>query len=81
MVGAPEQKKAYMHRYNRKPEVRALKADYMRRKRVESDEEAARKLVTELLNMGYENLAFEYAQERAPEMLAAVKATSKHIKK
>jgi transposase len=81
MVGAPEQKKAYMHRYNRKPEVRALKADYMRRKRVESNEEAARKLVTELLSMGYENLAFEYAQERAPEMLAVVKATPKHTQK
>jgi hypothetical protein len=31
--------------------------------------------------MGYENLAFEYAQERAPEMLATVKAAPKHIKK
>ena len=81
MVGAPEQKKAYMHRYNRKPEVRALKADYMRRKRVESDTEAARRLVTELLSMGYETLAFEYAQERAPEMIATVKAAPKHPKK
>jgi len=76
-----EQKKEYMRRYNRKPEVRALKADYMRRKRTEADTEAARKLVTELLSMGYENLAFEYAQERAPEMLATVKAAPKHIKK
>jgi len=72
-----EQKKEYMRRYNRKPEVRALKADYMRRKRTEADTEAARKLVTELLSMGYENLAFEYAQERAPEMLATVKAAPK----
>jgi hypothetical protein len=76
-----EQKKEYMHRYNRKPEVRALKAGYMRKKRAESDTEAARKLVTELLSMGYENLAFEYAQERAPEMLATVKATQKPTKK
>ena len=72
-----EQKKQYMRSYNKKPEVKAKKADYMRTKRAESDEIAARKLVTELLDMGFENLAFEYAQERAPEMLATVKIRTK----
>lgn len=76
-----EHKKAYMRRYNRKPEVRALKAGYMRRKRAEADTDAARRLVTELLSLGYENLAFEYAMERAPEMLATVKMKPKRLKK
>ena len=66
-----------MHFYNKKPEVKAKKAGYMRIKRAESDEIAARKLVTELLDMGFEQLAFEYAMERAPEMLATVKIAAK----
>ncbi len=72
-----EQKRAYMKSYNRKSVVKAKKADYMRTKRAESDEIAARKLVTELLDMGFEQLAFEYATERAPEMLATVKVAAK----
>jgi len=72
-----EQKQAYMKSYNRQPKVKAKKAEYMRMKRAESDEIAARKLVTELLDMGFENLAFEYALERAPEMLATVKVRAK----
>ncbi len=72
-----EQKKQYMRFYNKKPEVKAKKAEYMRIKRTESDEMAARKLVQELLDLGFEQLAFEYAQERAPEMLAAVKIKAK----
>jgi len=76
MVSAPR-KKQYMHRYNKKPEVKAKKAEYMRVKRIESDEIAARKLVQELLDMGFEQLAFEYAQERAPEMLATVQIRAK----
>jgi hypothetical protein len=75
MVG--EQKKQYMHFYNKRPKVKAKKAEYMRIKRVESDEIAARKLVQELLDMGFEQLAFEYAQERAPEMLATVQIRAK----
>ena len=49
----------------------------MRRIRANADEDASRSLVQTLLNLGYENLAFEYAQERAPEMLATVKARNK----
>ena len=79
MVSAP-QKKQYMHLYNKKPEVKAKKAEYMRVKRIESDEIAARKLVQELLDMGFEQLAFEYAQERAPEMLATVQIRAKSKK-
>lgn len=74
------QKKEYMHAYNKKPDVKAKKADYMRMKRAESDEIAARKLVQELLDMGFENLAFEYALERAPEMIATVKIAAKRRK-
>lgn len=69
-----EQKKQYMRFYNKRPKVKIKKAEYMRVKRAESDEAAARKLVQELLDMGFEQLAFEYAMERAPEMLATVKA-------
>lgn len=72
-----EQKRTYMKSYNRKPEVKAKKADYMRQKRAELDEMAARKLVTELLDMGFENMAFEYALERCPEMIATVKVRAK----
>jgi len=63
--------------YNKKPEVKQKKADYMRKIRAEKDAEASRKLVQSLLELGYENLAFEYAQERAPEMLAAVKVPAR----
>lgn len=73
-------KQAYMKSYNRKPEVKTKKADYMRVKRAEENEIASRKLVTELLDLGFENLAFEYALERAPEMIATVKVAAKRRK-
>ena len=69
-----------MKSYNRKPEVKAKKAEYMREKRAEQDKLAARQLVTELLDMGFENLAFEYALERCPEMIATVKVAAKRRK-
>jgi hypothetical protein len=68
-----ERKKQYMRLYNRRPEVKAKKAEYMRLKRKELDKIAARRLVQELLDLGFEQLAFEYALERAPEMLATVR--------
>ena len=66
-------KKAYMRKYNARPEVKARKAAYMRKIRAKADKEAARNLVRFLLNLGYEQLAYQYALERAPEMLATVK--------
>jgi len=75
-----EQKKQYMKFYNKMPHVKARKAKYMRRARAEQDEESARDLVRTLLDLGYEDLAYEYALERAPEMLIAAKATSRKPK-
>ncbi len=65
-------KKAYMKAYNQLATVKAKKAGYMRRVRAEADNEASQRLVHTLLDLGFENLAFEYAQERAPEMLATI---------
>jgi len=79
MVSA--RKRDYMKFYNRKPEVRQKKADYMRKIRAEKDSEASRRLVQSLLDLGFEKLAFEYAQERAPEMLATVKIPARRAKK
>jgi ribulose bisphosphate carboxylase small subunit len=70
---ASDRKKSYMKSYNQLPHVKASKAAYMRRIRANTDEDASKNLVRMLLDMGYENLAFEYAQERAPEMLATIK--------
>jgi len=72
-----ERKKQYMKSYNQLPHVKARKAEYMRRVRAEKDSEAARSLVRTLLDLGHEDMAFEYAQERCPEMLVTVKAPSR----
>jgi len=72
-----KRKKAYMRKYNQKPEVKAKKAAYMRKIRAEADKEAARRLVQLLLDFGYEDLAYQYALERAPEMLVTVKANAR----
>jgi len=72
-----EHKKQYMKRYNQLPQVKAKKAGYMRRVRAEKDSESARNLVRTLLDLGHEQLAFEYAQERCPEMLITVKAETR----
>ncbi|MFH0868976.1 MAG: hypothetical protein V1839_01985 [archaeon] len=69
-----EHKRLYMKRYNQMRHVKAKKAEYMRRVRAAKDSDAARNLVRTLLDLGHEQLAFEYAQERCPEMLVTVKA-------
>ncbi len=73
-MSVSKKKKQYMKKYNQQPEVKAKKAAYMRKVRFEADKAAARRLVSFLLNMGYEDMAFETAQERAPEMLVTVKS-------
>ena len=67
-----------MKRYNKRPEVKAKKAAYMRRMRAETDQTAAKDLVKFLIDMGYESMAFDYAQERAPEMLVVAKKRAKN---
>jgi len=49
----------------------------MRGKRAEEDREAARRLVSLLLDCGYEDLAEEYALERCPEILITAKVRRK----
>lgn len=72
-----EQKRKYMRRYNQRGYVKAMKAGYMRRMRAEHEKEASRNLVRILLDAGYEGLAYEYAIERAPEMLATIRIKRK----
>ncbi len=67
-------KLVYMKSYNQRLDVKAKKAEYMRRARSQKDQESSRNLVHTLLDLGFESLALEYAQERAPEMLAMIKA-------
>nr|AIF09449.1 hypothetical protein [uncultured marine group II/III euryarchaeote KM3_37_C11] len=66
-------KKNYMKGYNQKPEVKARKAEYMRKFRANADREAAERLVNSLLEQGFEDWAFDVAQERAPHMLITTK--------
>lgn len=63
-------KKEYMKEYNQRDYVKEKKREYMRRKRAEEERKASRHLVKLFLDAGYEDLAYEYAVERAPEMLA-----------
>ena len=69
-----------MKQYNQLASVKQRKAGYMRRIRAEADTEASQRLVHTLLDLGFEGLAFEYAQERAPEMLATVSSKLRQAK-
>lgn len=77
---ASASKKAYMRGYNLRAEVKARKAAYMRRVRQEREGQAHVQLVRTLLDIGYQNLAEEYALERCPEMLLTVKASARKPK-
>jgi len=72
---ANKAKKQYMNEYNKLPSVKAKKRAYMRKVRADKDQEAARRLVLFLAEMGYDKWAEEMALERAPEMLATAKNT------
>jgi|TARA_Y100000034_G_scaffold133521_1_gene199200 hypothetical protein len=72
-MAASTRKKAYMSDYNKRPEVKARKAKYMRKFRAKADREAAERLVNSLLEQGFEDWAFDVAQERAPHMLVTAK--------
>ncbi len=77
---ASQNKLAYMKHYNQLATVKAKKAEYMRRVRAEADQDASRNLVRTLLDLGFERLATEYAQERAPEMLVTVSSKSRRTR-
>ena len=62
-----------MKGYNQKPEVKARKAAYMRKVRSKADRDAAERLVNSLLEQGFEDWAFDVAQERVPHMLVTAK--------
>ena len=62
-------KKEYMEKYNQRKYVKERKKLYMRKQRAEKEDEAARNLVNIFLEAGFEDLAYQYALERAPEML------------
>lgn len=66
-------KKEYMQKYNQRSYVKQKKKLYMRKVRAEKEKEAAIDLVKIFLDAGYEDLAYKYALERAPEMLVKAK--------
>ncbi len=70
-------KKRYMKKYNKRLEVKAKKAAYMREVRAEKKIKDAKDIVRFLLNSGYENMAFDYAKQYVPEMLVTAKAVTK----
>lgn len=66
-------KKEYMDKYNKRDYVKERKKLYMRKQRAEKEEEAARNLVNIFLEAGFEDIAYQYALERAPDMLVKSK--------
>lgn len=76
-----EHKRKYMKNYNQRMTVKEKKAEYMRKVRADKDQVAARNLVSFLLEQGFESIAYDYAMERAPEMLVLAKNGRKPIRK
>lgn len=76
-MAVSERKKDYMKEYNSLSSVKKKKAEYMRRIRSEKEDEAARNIVRLFLKFGFEDLATEFALERAPEMLITSKIRKK----
>ncbi len=72
-MAVSERKKQYMKEYNSRDYVKKKKAEYMRKIRSKKDKEAARDIVRLFLEYGFENLAEEFALERAPDMLITAK--------
>jgi len=66
-----------MKKYNQLPTVKAKKAEYMRKTRSDADQQAARRLVLFLAEIGQRDWAEQIAMERAPEMLATVKTRAR----
>jgi len=72
-MSVSENKKAYMKKYNNRGYVKRKKAEYMRKTRKTADDGASIRLVALLREYGFEDWAFDVAQERAPHMLVTAK--------
>ena len=72
-MSVSKNKKSYMKKYNNREYVKQKKAEYMRKTRKNSDDESSIRLVNLLREYGYEDWAFDVAQERAPHMLVTAK--------
>ena len=72
-MSVSKNKKKYMKKYNNRSYVKQKKAEYMRMNRKKSNNEAAIRVVNLLKEYGFEDWAFDIAQERAPQMLVSSK--------
>ena len=70
-----------MKKYNNREYVKQKKAEYMRKTRKNFDDEAAIRVVNLLKEHGFEDWAFDIAQERAPHMLVSSKVRSRKRRK
>ncbi len=66
-----------MKKYNNRDHVKRKKAEYMRKNRSTANDEASVRLVNLLREYGFEDWAFDVAQERAPQMLVSSKIRSR----
>ena len=69
-----------MKKYNNRDYVKRKKAEYMRKTRSNENNEASVRLVNLLREYGFEDWAFDVAQERAPQMLVSSKVRSRRRK-
>ncbi len=76
-MSVSNKKKAYMKKYNNRDHVKRKKAEYMRKNRSTANDEASVRLVNLLREYGFEDWAFDVAQERAPQMLVSSKIRSR----
>ena len=76
-MSVSKNKKSYMKKYNNREYVKQKKAEYMRKTRKNSNDEASIRLVNLLREYGYEDWAVDVAQERAPQMLVSSKVRTR----
>ena len=76
-MSVSKNKKSYMKKYNNREYVKQKKAEYMRKTRKNSNDEASIRLVNLLRAYGYEDWAVDVAQERAPQMLVSSKVRTR----
>lgn len=76
-MSVSKNKKSYMKKYNNREYVKQKKAEYMRKTRKNSNDEASIRLVNLLREYGYEDWAVDVAKERAPQMLVSSKVRTR----
>jgi hypothetical protein len=76
-MSVSKNKKSYMKKYNNREYVKQKKAEYMRKTRKNTDDEASIRLVNLLREYGYEDWAADVAKERAPQMLVSSKVRTR----